>query len=239
MRILLADEDPGALGQLRSVLEDRGGVEIVGSARDGSQAAGLIETLRPDMVFLDVQIPGRNGLPLARALTASAKVEVVFTASPAELQRRTLSVPANDLLLKPAEPDHVDRLIAQARERTSAGPIPRDASTPVDALWAPGSTGLVRVDVDAIDWIEAARDYVLLHTASRSHIIRSTMSALERQLDPDRMIRVSRSVFVQRRSIEALERKAGGYVVRLSGGRKVRVGVTYGRVVEALDGRLS
>lgn len=239
MRILLADEDPGALGHLQSVLADRDGVEVVGSAQDGGQAAGLIESLRPDLVFLDIQIPGRNGLPLARALTASAKVEVVFMASPAELERRNLPVPANDLLLKPAEPDHVDRLIARARERTTGGLIPRNPLTPVDVLWAPGSAGLVRVDVDAIDWIEAARDYVLLHTTSRSHIIRSTMSALERQLDPDRMIRVSRSAFVQRSRVEALERKAGGYVVRLAGGRTVRVGVTYGRVVEALGGRLS
>ena len=204
MRILLADEDPGALGHLQSVLADRDGVEVVGSAQDGGQAAGLIESLRPDLVFLDIQIPGRNGLPLARALTASAKVEVVFMASPAELERRNLPVPANDLLLKPAEPAHVERLIARARERTTAGLIPRNPSTPVDVLWAPGSAGLVRVDVDAIEWIEAARDYVLLHTASRSHIIRSTMSALERQLDPDRMLRVSRSAFVQRSHVEAL-----------------------------------
>lgn len=239
MRILLADEDPGALGQLRSVLADRDGVEVVGSAQDGGQAAGLIESLQPDLVFLDVQMPGRNGLPLARALTSSARLEVVFMASPAELQRRTLPVPANDLLLKPAEAAHVARLIDRARERTTADAIKGKTTRPVDALWAPGSTGLVRVDVDAIDWIEAARDYVLLHTASRSHIIRSTMAALERQLDPERMIRVSRSAFVQRNSIEGLEREAGGHVVRLVGGRTVRVGVTYGRVVEALGGRLS
>jgi DNA-binding LytR/AlgR family response regulator len=239
MRILLADEDSGAIGHLQSVLADREGVEVVGSARDGGQVAGLIEALRPDMVFLDVQIPGRNGLPLARALTASGKVEVVFMASAAGIGRRNLPVPAGDLLLKPAEPAQVDRLIARARARNVAVPLPRSASTPVDALWAPGSTGLVRVDVDTIDWIEAARDYVLLHTASRSHIIRSTMSALERLLDPEQILRVSRSAFVQRRLIEALEQTAGGHVVRLAGGRMVRVGVTYGRVVEALGGKLS
>ena len=100
-----------------------------------------------------------------------------------------------------------------------------------------------RIDIDANEPCRArrpeTRDYVLLHTASRSHIIRSTMSALERQLDPEQMLRVSRSAFVQRRLIEALERTAGGHVVRLACGRTVRVGVTYGRVVEALGGKLS
>lgn len=239
MRILLADEDPRALARLHSALAVRGDVEVVGAARDGGEAADLIETLRPDMVFLDVQIPVRNGLPLARALTAIPGVDVVFMASAEEMARRPAAVPANDLLVKPVEPDTLDRMIARARERSGAQLAQAPVTAYADALWAPGTSGLVRVDVDMIDWIEAARDYVLLHTATRSHIVRSTMAALERSLDPGRMIRVSRSAFVQHRRIEAVERHNTGYAVRLKGGRSVRVGATYGRVVEALDGRLS
>ncbi|GAA0627814.1 LytTR family DNA-binding domain-containing protein [Brevundimonas kwangchunensis] len=250
MRIVVADEDARALAGLKSVLETDRTVQVVGAATDVAEAVSLIERLRPNLVFLDVHIPVRSGLPLARALTTTPNVEVVFTASPEDLSRLRGLTDGETVLLKPFDPDQLERLLADARKKTAAGstevggPIQATPAAYVDAFWAPGIRGLNRVDVSAIEWIEAARDYVLLHTEARSHILRATMSGLERQLDPSQMVRVSRSAFVRRDRIVGVARQGGCHLVLLAGGRSVRIGATYGRLAEELgaqfaDGTLS
>lgn len=241
MRVLLADDEPLALSRLEKLLSDIDDVEVVGLARDGEEAAALIRSLKPDLALLDIRMPKQSGLSLAKAIETVQDVEVVFVTAYDHFAARAFEVDAVDYLLKPVEPARVAIAIARARrrrDRNSQGAAPDEASSPggyADGFWAPGPNGLVRVDLSSIDWIEAARDYALLHTSTRSHIVRTTMGALQKQLDPEVMARVSRSAFVRRSAIAQVTRQgSAGTIVVLKDGTPVRVGATYGRMAAAL-----
>lgn len=237
MRILLADDEPASLDRLQWLLAQRPDVRVVGTARDGGEAATMVEALSPDLVLLDIGLPRRNGLSLARALMARPGVEVAFLTRADEGGQAALAVDPVGRLSKPVESGPLAATLARAMEKRGEGQA-RTAGGDhawVEALWAPGSTGLVRVDVDSIDWIEAARDYALLHTPLRSHIVRATMGGLQRKLDPEVMVRISRSAFVRRAVVESVERRPGaGLCARLRGGRRVSIGTTYAEVAETL-----
>lgn len=246
MRVLLADDEPLALSRLETLLAEIGGVEVVGLAHDGDEAAVLIEKLRPELALLDIRMPRQSGLSLARAVKATPGVEVVFVTAYDHFAAQAFEVDAVDYLLKPVDRARLTVAIDRARRRRAVeAPAPvvtQTAPAPdggyVDGFWAPGATGLVRVDLNMIDWIEAARDYALLHTSTRSHIVRTTMGALQRQLDPAVMVRVSRSAFVRRDAIAEVTRQGAGMVVVLHDGAPVRVGATYGRTGAALGAAL-
>jgi two-component system, LytTR family, response regulator len=247
MRILVADDDETALARLTRLLGDVDNVEIIGLAREADRAAEMIDALKPDLAMLGADLPRRNGLLLARALMATPRVEVLFMTdadegAPPPWPRHPgacLSKPVSAEMLA----DALDR--ARAGRRASAPPMAMDPTTPpaagcLDAFWVPGSRGLTRVDVSTIDWIEAARDYVLLHTGARSHILRATMGSLERQLDARQVLRISRSAFVRPdRVADLVEQGSGRHVVILRSGQTVRVGPTYGEALERLRGLIA
>lgn len=242
MRVLIADDEPLALSRLQTLLAGVEGVEIVGLAHDGEEAAAKIEALKPDLALLDIRMPRQSGMSLARALKSVPGTEVAFVTAYDHFAAQAFEVDAVDYLLKPVEPARLEIAIARARRR-QAGVAPEAApqSPPAveggyaEGFWVPGAQGLVRVDLGQIDWIEAARDYALLHTSTRSHIVRTTMSALQTQLDPEVMVRVSRSAFVRRAAVARVSRQGGsGLIVVLHDGTPVRVGGTYGKVGLAL-----
>lgn len=241
MRVVLADDEPLALSRLETLLSEIGEVEVVGLAHDGEEAAAAIQRLKPDLALLDIRMPKQSGLSLARAVEAVPGVEVVFVTAYDHFAAQAFEVDAVDYLLKPVDRARLSVAIDRARRRRDGvapapvAPEPAPVDGYVDGFWAPGSHGLVRVDLGSIDWIEAARDYALLHTSTRSHIVRTTMGALQRQLDPEIMVRVSRSAFVRRSAIAEVTRQgSAGMVVVLRDGTPVRVGATYGRTGAAL-----
>lgn len=249
MRILIVDDEPLALERLRACLALTSGVELVGSAADGDEAELRIAELKPDLVLLDIHMPGRNGIALTRALARTpSRPEIVFVTAFADFALEAFDLEAADYILKPVRFDRVQEAIRRARRRlregrdTEAGIEPsRPAShegEPAyeDAFWIKQRDGLVRVDIDQIRRIEAARDYALLHTASRTHIMRTTMTELERRLNPARLVRVHRSAFVRIDLIRRVERN-GRNLMRLhtEDGAMVDVGASYAaRVVSAL-----
>jgi len=246
MRILIADDEPLALVRLQALLAEIDDVEIVGTARDGEDAASQIAALKPDLALLDIRMPRQSGLALARALAETSSVEVIFVTAFDHFASQAFEVDAVDYLLKPVEPQRLAIAIDRARRRRKPGgsgavePATDGAvlssSASNEGFWVPGRDGLVRVALSSIDWIEAARDYVLLHTTSRSHMLRSTMDAIQKQMDPDVMARVSRSAFVRRDAVSEVTRLGRtGYVIVLHDGTPVRVGATYARTVELID----
>lgn len=241
MRVLLADDEPLALIRLQTLLAEIDDVEVVGMARDGEEAAAQIAALTPDLALLDIRMPGQNGLTLA---TQVSEVEVIFVTAFDHFASQAFEVDAVDYLLKPVEPQRLLIAIDRARRRrtrdrailTGVDVQAHDgASLPPsnEGFWVPGRDGMVRVALSAIDWIEAARDYVLLHTTTRSYMLRSTMDAIQKQMDPSVMARVSRSAFVRRGAVAEVTRIGrAGYVVVLHDGTPVRVGATYAGAVE-------
>ncbi|HEX6376231.1 MAG TPA: LytTR family DNA-binding domain-containing protein [Allosphingosinicella sp.] len=239
LRTLLVDDEPLALERLRVFFRDIADAEIVGTARDGREAAEAIERLKPDLALLDIQMPEQNGLRVAAALPPEDRPEIIFVTAFEQYAPDAFEVEAADYLLKPVRFDRLWQAVERAKRRkhlrTLAGRAEAAGATPdgrEDGLWVPTRAGAVFVPVETIEWIEAQRDYVMLHTATRSHILRISMRALEERLDPGQLMRVHRSAFARPANVvevHRLGRTISGLVLR--DGAIVPVGPNYSRKV--------
>lgn len=239
LRVLLVDDEPLALDRLLALLQQLPEVEVVGTARDGQEAGEKIATLHPDLVLLDIQMPEKCGLAVAADLGTGTRPEIVFVTAFEQFAPDAFEVDATDYLLKPVRFDRLRQAVERARRRralqdiAAAKPVEAEATDQYEqAIWVQVRNGSQRVPVDSIDWIEAARDYVMLHTATRSYIHRATMSALQRQLDPAGLVRVHRSAFVRLGLVTGVQRQGnGGMALTLRDGATVPVGPNYADAV--------
>ena len=242
MRVLLVDDEALALDRLRTFFDDIEGVEIVGQARDGDQALTEIEALKPDLVILDIQMPGRTGLRAAADMNVEPRPEIVFVTAHEHYAPDAFDVDAADYLLKPVRFDRLRQAVERARRRRAlrdqaarAGKLEKEVaslrtaspSRDDNGFWIPERDGQRRVPIDTIDWIEAARDYVLLHTKVRSHLLRTTMSSLEEKLKGSALLRVHRSAFVRPDKVAQVKRVGRSICLVLEDGAEVQVGPSY------------
>lgn len=248
MRILLVDDETLALDRLRTLFADIEGVEVVGQAKEGTSALALIAELKPDLVILDVQMPGRNGLRIAADLPQEERPEIVFVTAHEHYAPDAFEIDAADYLLKPVRFDRLRQAVERARRRRAIlaqAARAEQLAEQLDALltgstqaqeeseiWVPDRNGYRRVPIDAIGWIEAARDYVLLHTELRSHMLRITMAALEEKLAGTPFVRVHRSAFVQPERVAEVRRAGRTMTLVLLDGTQVQVGPSYATSVE-------
>ncbi len=238
LKVLLVDDEPAALERLSALFAQIPDTKLVGVARNGREAAQAIADLTPDLVMLDIQMPELSGLALASELPIETRPEIVFVTAFEVYAADAFAVEAADYLLKPVRFDRLRQAVERARRRRTLQKAFERQAEParddLDGIWVATRRGHVRVPVAEIDWIEAAKDYVLLHTATRSHIHRITMSALEQALDPAKMIRVHRSAFVSPDRVEAINRLGKGLIALvLRDGVAVPVGPTYVKAVQA------
>jgi DNA-binding LytR/AlgR family response regulator len=240
MRVLLVDDEALALDRLRTFFADIEDTEVVGQARDGDEALTEIERLRPDLVFFDIQMPGRTGLRAAAELKVEPRPEIVFVTAHEHYAPDAFEVDAADYLLKPVRFERLRHAVDRARRRRQlrdqaerAGLLEEQVnnlkgSQPAHAhdagFWVPERHGRRWVPLDSIDWIEAARDYVLLHTAIKSHLLRITMSALEEKLAGSALLRVHRSAFVRPDKVVEVKRENRSLCLVLADGANVQVG---------------
>jgi DNA-binding LytR/AlgR family response regulator len=254
MRVLVVDDEPLAVDWLTRCLVRFPDVTVVGTAGDGDEALERTAALQPDLVLLDVQMPGRTGMAVARALARSPRPEVVFVTAFTDFAAEAFELEAADYLLKPVRVDRLEEAINRARRRLnlhqtyeriaaleSAQPAAADPEPTADAyeaeLWIRQRDGFARVAVEDIRRIEASKDYALIHTRLKSYILRTTMGELERRLDPDRITRVHRSAFARLDTVRRVER-SGRTLLRLhtEDGAVVDVGASYARRVVAALG---
>jgi DNA-binding LytR/AlgR family response regulator len=240
MRVLLVDDEPAALERLEALLTQIPDVEVVGSASNGRDALQAMQTLVPDLVLLDIQMPERSGLSVAAAVDPEHRPEIVFVTAFEMYAADAFEVEAADYLLKPVRFDRLRQAVERARRRRdlkSAAAQASEAPSPggdKTAFWVPVRQGQVRVTAEEIDWIEAARDYVLLHTANRSYMHRTTMASLEEVLDPQMLTRVHRSAFVNLARVQEVQRLGKGLIALVvRDGVSVPVGPTYVRAVQS------
>jgi len=247
-RVLLVDDEPLGLARVAAGFEGMNDVVVIGSAQDGDEAIEKIAALKPDLVVLDIQMPNLSGLGVAAALVGPDRPEIIFVTAFDHYAADAFGVEAADYLLKPVKFERLRQAVDRARRRREM----RDATDRAaeleivvnqlraaeppgiadgefdDEFWVPTRRGMLRVPVATVDWIEAARDYVLLHTATRSHLLRATMSGLERRMDPRWMLRVHRSSFVRPDAIAEVQRQGKGlYALELHDGSILQVGPTY------------
>jgi two-component system, LytTR family, response regulator len=220
IRTLVVDDDPLSRKRIRAFLEREDDVEVVGECADGAEAIPRIRQERPDLVFLDVQMPGVDGFGVVEAIGADRMPVTVFASAYVEFALRAFEAYALDYLLKPFDEERFQRTLARAREATQAR---RPLSDPrLDALvqflqsparpeypqlMAVKSGDQYRfVEVADIDWIEADGNYIRLHMGKQERLVHKTLAEMEeRLLDPSRFVRIHRSTIVNLSRIASVE----------------------------------
>lgn len=241
LRILVVDDEPLAVERLQLLLARCDGVAVVGTANDGEAALRIAEAVAPDLVLLDIAMPGMDGIDVARALSqSSVSPAVIFATAFDNFAVAAFDIAAVDYLMKPVQIDRLQRALDRARrQRAAAGEGgATQGSSYVEEFWVPDHNGLVRIAAGDIERITAERDYMRLHVGRRSWLIHRTIAKLAEDLDPALFIRVHRSVILRRDTITGLYRDEGGHwVARLADGGEQRIGRSYGDEVKRLAGR--
>lgn len=247
LRVLLVDDEPLAVRRLSALFGDIDDVELVGTASTGSEAEAQIAALRPDLVMLDISMPQKSGLRVAADLGPDHRPEIIFVTAFEQYAPDAFEVEAADYLLKPVRFERLRQAVERARrrralqaaaDRLATLPEPAEDSRE-DAIWVQVAGGQVRLPFDRIEWIEAAKDYVLLHTATRSFIHRISMTALEGLLDPEMLMRVHRSTFIRPALVQGVQRPGKGLIaLEMQDGAVVQVGPSYVKAVLARLGLL-
>ena len=242
LRVLIADDEPLAAERLQLLLARCDGAQLVGTASDGDSAINLTEALHPDLLLLDIAMPGVDGIGVARALAAqSPSPAVVFVTAFDQFAVAAFEVEAVDYLMKPVEPARLQRALDRAqtylRQRTEQ-PQPGKSSQWLEEFWASDLSGLVRIAAQDVDRVSAERDYMRLHVGRRSWLIHHSMAALEEGLNPELFVRLHRSAIVRRDFISGFTRnQSGRWIARLSDGAEQPVGRLYSDRVRAIAGR--
>lgn len=237
LRVLLVDDEPLALRRLETLFADIDDIDVVGSASTGDEAEERIAALKPDLVMLDISMPGKSGIRVAADLVAEPRPEIIFVTAFEQYAPDAFEVDAADYLLKPVRFDRLRQAVERARRRRAMrDAVDRIAGTPIEAreeaIWVQIASGNLRLPINQIEWVEAARDYVLLHTATRSYIHRISMTALEQLLDPAQLMRVHRSTFIRPALVKAVQRLGKGLIaLEMEDGAVVQVGPSYAGIV--------
>lgn len=241
LKVLIADDEPLAAERLQLLLARSDGAALVGTASDGESAVSLSEALNPDLLLLDIAMPGLDGIAVARALAAQEpSPAVVFVTAFDQFAVAAFEVEAVDYLMKPVDPARLQRALdrTHAYLRTRAEGKMKPASRWLEEFWASDLTGLVRIAARDVDRVSAERDYMRLHVGRRSWLIHHSMTALEEGLNPDLFVRLHRSAIVRRDFITGFTRNASGrWIARLADGGEQPVGRLYADRVRTMAGR--
>ena len=240
LRTLIVDDEPLAVERLQILCAQTPDIALVGTATDGEAALRMIEALAPEVVLLDIAMPGLDGIGVAKALEAKAvRPAIIFCTAFDQFAVAAFDVAAVDYLLKPVVPDRLARAIGRVAEKLrAAGEAPAPQPEWLEEFWVPHRSEVIRVSADDVDRIEAERDYMRLHIGPRSFLLHQTISELERRLDPTRFIRLHRSTIVRKDFIAKLQHdRLGTWSACLADGTEMRIGRTYLPCVKALAGR--
>jgi two-component system response regulator AlgR len=240
LRVLVVDDEPLAVERLQLILAKIENVSVVGTANDGEAALRIADAVEPDVVLLDIAMPGMDGIDVARSLSRSRlNPAVIFATAFDNFAVAAFDIAAVDYLMKPIQRERLERALARVRDKRSDGSAAaRPQSRYVEEFWVPELSGLVRIAAQDIERITAERDYMRLHVGQRSWLIHRTIAKLEEDLDPELFIRVHRSVILRRDTLIGLYRDDAGYLTaRLKGGAEQRIGRSYLDEVKKLTGR--
>ena len=248
VRVLVVDDEPLARMRIEDVLAHIDGAEVVGAASNGNEAVEMIRSLRPDLVFLDVQMPGKTGVEVVREIGPDAMPATIFVTAFDQFAVQAFDVAAVDYLVKPFDDERLEAAFERARNRLALEGMGQLREKLLAVLQTPaGAPGtseppspptpdyleriavemrgrIQSIPVDQIDYIVQSGPYAELHSGGRRHLVREAMQTLEERLDPRKFMRVHRSMIVRLDLVEALHRGTGGdYEVQLKGGTRVRV----------------
>jgi two-component system LytT family response regulator len=219
IRTLVVDDEPLARRNLTILLGRDPDIGSIMECGGGAEAIGIIRQSKPDLVFLDVQMPECGGFDVLEALGADVPQTLIFVTAFDEYALRAFEVGALDYLLKPFNDERFHSVLARAKEKIARyGVYSRPAGRFI--VKSPGQ--ILFVDVADIDWVEAAGYYACLHVGDATHVIRRSLAELEQELGPERFIRIHRSAVVNVDRMRAIElQRSGDYEVVLENGRRL------------------
>lgn len=212
VRVLVVDDEAPARAALRRMLSEDPEVEVVGCCADGKRALAALKDLAPEVLFLDIRMPGLDGFQVVQA-AGPRPPKVVFVTAHAGRALEAFDAEAVDYVLKPFDDDRFARALTRAkaaaradRARLSDGVGGQDREVPryLERVAIPDREGVRIVPIEEIDWIEAQDYYVEVHTAGRGYLLRRSLKQLEERLDPRRFARVHRSAIVNVARIQSL-----------------------------------
>jgi two-component system, LytTR family, response regulator len=231
---LIVDDEAPARDKLRRWLGEQPDIKLVGESADGLAAAAAILELKPEVVFLDIQMPGLSGLEVAAQLEPSGAPLLVFVTAFDEHAIKAFDLNAVDYLLKPYDRDRLQKTLARIRERHGAEPVAaaihaaRAQTGASGRLLVPHGEDLQLIDAAVIHWLEADDNYVHVHTAQARYILRRTLADLLAQLGERRFVRIHKSTAVNLAEIQTLSPLfKGDYEVKLRGGAVLRLSRRY------------
>jgi two-component system LytT family response regulator len=231
MRVLIVDDEAPARDKLRRWLAEQVDVEIAGEAGDGLAAALAIQSLAPDVVFIDVQMPGLSGLEVVAQLEPDGAPLIVFVTAFDEHAVRAFDLNAVDYLLKPYDKDRLHKALQRLRERrgqTQGSPsaavhTARAQTTSSERLLVPDRESLRLIDAASIHWLEADDNYVHVHTAQARYLVRRTLNDLLQQLGA-RFVRIHKSSAVNLAEVASLSPLfKGDFAIKLRSGHELRL----------------
>lgn len=257
LKTIIVDDEPLALNYLRSMLADFDAVDIVAECRNGREAVLTASQINPELMFLDIQMPGMNGFEVIKALQSDVMPMVIFVTAFDQYALDAFDLHAVDYVLKPLDPERVARAVQRAvdrlnhnqvesykapligaigaiADRASAGASGQDsshepASESIKGKLLVRDSGVVKViPFDDIDWVDAAGDYMCVHALGETHIIRITLGELMEKLDDKLFIRIHRSTIVNvQRVVSITPLPKGGSLLELSAGETLKVSRNY------------
>jgi two-component system LytT family response regulator len=226
IRALVVDDEPLARRNVTVLLRDDPDIGSIAECGSGAEAVESMRTWKPDLVFLDVQMPECGGFDVLELLGADLPRTIIFVTAYDEYALRAFEAGALDYLLKPFDDARFHRALHRAKDKLAHyGPL---QSQPAKRLVVRSPGRLLFVNVTDIDWIEAASYYVCLHVGRDTHVIRRPLSELETDLGDERFIRIHRSIIVNLDRIHGLELQSGGeYEVVLKSNVRLRLSRRY------------
>ncbi|MBT5072542.1 MAG: response regulator transcription factor [Kordiimonadaceae bacterium] len=258
IRTLLVDDEPLALKGLNLRLEGFDDIEIVGTAANGREAIKKVRAEKPDLVFLDIQMPGLDGFDVVKALANEVLPIIIFATAFDKYAIQAFETHASDYLLKPIDEDRLGQAILKVREQIAEHVAIEQNAKLIDLIRSLDSPPAIElseiltadditskkqfethfnikdcgeitlVDVSTIEWIDAAGDYMCLHTSDKTHILRETMKNMDKRLDPEIFKRIHRSTIVNTNMVEKLQPTTGGkYLLTLKNGSEVQASRNY------------
>lgn len=248
LRALIVDDEPIARRRIRRLLRACDGVEIAGECGDGRSALEAIDATWPDLVFLDVQMPGLDGFDVVAQLHPERTPAIVFVTAFDRYALRAFDVHAVDYLLKPIAPARLGLAVDRVRQRIERGANSeglvgllrelRDRPRHLVRLPVRARGRIVMLDMNAIEWIQATDNYVTVHANGREYLLRETLAGLEHQLDPERFVRIHRSTIAALdRIVELHPASHGDFDVRLRDGTRLTLSRSWRERVERALGR--
>lgn len=246
---MIVDDEPPARAKIRSFLERESDIEVVAECDDGTAAVEAIREHAPDVLFLDVEMPGLDGLEVVEAVGSMAMPLTVFVTAFDRYAVKAFEKHAVDYLLKPFDRGRFQSMLAQVRERLQSAPD-RELDRRLETLLAglrgqpayasrltvKSPRGLTLVRASEVDWVDAAGNYVRLNSNGATYLMRETMSSLEQRLDPEMFLRIHRSTIVNIERIREIRPlQHGEHLVILDGGQRLTLSRSYRHKLDELS----